>query len=189
MIESPITGALAIDAPSEGSGSAEPTHTVWHVFTEVGTHVMTLGALEAALQRGDVSLATLVWFPGMAEWEPLGQVASLESASLLADDPQRASGVFVAQHRSGDEAEHLRCAAALATGHAAHASRATDILPASRAQARRERAPLHRASQRRWRRAATLVAALLLILLGGRRLAEAVAQPPVSTEAPTPAHG
>ena len=187
MNESRFTGALAIVAPSEGSGTTEPTHTVWHVFTEVGTLVMTLDALEAALQRGDVSLTTLVWFPGMAEWEPLGEVASLQSVSLVADDPQRASGVFVAQHRSSDEAEHLACAPALSSGRApAHANANAD---AGRAPIilRRERA--HRDGQRRWRRAATLVAALLLILLGGRRLAEAVAQPLRSTPAATPTHG
>ena len=189
MIESRATGTLSVITSRVPRERAEPTHSVWHVFTEVGTQVMTLGALEAALQRGDVSLATLVWIPGMVEWEPLGEVANLQRAALVAPSARRDSGVQSATRRSGDEPAHPICSCARSSARArpsapresASASAAKDT------QARLERTLLDLAGERRWRRAAALLVALVLMLLGGWRLADAVAHQHQGFTAPLPA--
>lgn len=188
MIESRTAAALSVSTSRVSRGLAQPTHSVWHVFTEVGTQVMTLGALETALRRGDVSLSTLVWIPGMAEWEPLGEVANLQNTSLAAPGPRRASGIHVATRQGRSEREQPVCNCARSTGpSAADASREAVLAPTTKGvRARRKRSLLDRDSLRRSRLATTLLAALLLMLLGGWRLAEAVAHQHQRLTAPGP---
>lgn len=188
MIESHPTVALSVSTSRVSTGQAESTHSVWHVFTEVGTQVMTLGALEAALLRGDVSLSTLVWIPGMVEWEPLSAVANLQQGSLVAADPERVPDVNGTPRQGCAEPERRRCSCARST----HLSRtnaprkALTVPPGKGSYGGRTRHSRDRTSLRRRRHPATLAAALVLILLGGWHLAEAVAQQHQRSTAPAP---
>jgi len=60
---------------------------IWYVATVAGVRTLGLDELERELESGVLDVSTPVWIPGMAEWETLGSVASLEDGPPLNQGP------------------------------------------------------------------------------------------------------